>query len=76
MDYTIVWTDEAKENYRLIALYLLDAFGFTIADQFTNTINDKLHILETMPFIGRRLDGLNSVLRSLFSLTILFIILS
>ncbi|GAB2529008.1 type II toxin-antitoxin system RelE/ParE family toxin [Spirosoma aerophilum] len=52
MDYTIVWADEAKENYRQIALYLLDAFGFMIADRFTDTINGKLHILETMPFIG------------------------
>lgn len=61
MDYTIVWSDEAKENYRLIALYLLDAFGFTVADRFTDTIDDKLRILEKMPFIRRRLDSLTAV---------------
>ncbi|SFD16000.1 type II toxin-antitoxin system RelE/ParE family toxin [Spirosoma endophyticum] len=61
MDYTIAWSDEAKENYRLIALYLLDAFGFSVADKFTDTINSKLRILETMPFIGRRLDNLTAV---------------
>ncbi|ADB42046.1 type II toxin-antitoxin system RelE/ParE family toxin [Spirosoma linguale] len=61
MDYTIVWSSEAKENYREIALYLLDAFGFVIADRFTDTINSKLRILETMPFIGRQLDGLTAV---------------
>ncbi len=61
MDYTIVWSDEAKENYRLIALYLLDAFGFTVAERFTDTIDDKLRILEKMPFIRRRLDSLTAV---------------
>jgi len=61
MDYTIVWSEEAKENYRLIALYLLDAFGFAVADRFTDTIGDKLKILEKMPFIGRRLEGLSAV---------------
>lgn len=61
MDYEVVWSDEGKENYRLIALYLLDAFGFVVADRFTDTINDKLRILETMPFIGRQLDSLTAV---------------
>lgn len=61
MDYTIVWSDEAKENYRLIALYLLDAFGFTVADRFTDIIDDKLRILEKMSFIRRRLDSLTAV---------------
>lgn len=61
MDYAIVWSADAKENYRLIALYLLDAFGFAVADRFTDIINDKLRILEQMPFIGRRLDGLTAV---------------
>lgn len=61
MDYAIVWTEEAKENYRIIALYLLDAFGFTTADRFTDTINNKLRILEKMPFIGRQLDKLTAV---------------
>lgn len=61
MDYTVVWAEEAKENYRLIALYLLDAFGFSVADRFTDTVNDKLRILENMPFIGRKLDKLTAV---------------
>ena len=61
MDYTIVWSNEAKENYRVIALYLLDVFGFAVADRFTDTINNKLRILETMPFIGRQLDSLTAV---------------
>jgi len=61
MDYTLVWSDSAKENYRHIALYLLDAFGFEVADRFTDTINGKLRILETMPFIGRQPDTLTAV---------------
>lgn len=61
MDYSIVWVEEAKESYRLTALYLLDAFGFAVADRFTDTINEKLRILENMPFIGRRMDKLTAV---------------
>ena len=61
MDYTIAWSNEAKENYRVIALYLLDVFGFAVAARFTDTINNKLRILEAMPFIGRQLDSLTAV---------------
>jgi plasmid stabilization system protein ParE len=61
MDYEIVWADEAKENYRIIALYLLDAFDFTVADRFTDTINDKVRTLSKMPFIGRQLEALTAI---------------
>lgn len=61
MDYTVVWSDDAKENYRTITLYLLDAFGFDTADRFTDSIAVKLRILEKMPLIGRRLDTLTAV---------------
>ena len=61
MAYTIVWGDEAKENYRAITLHLLDKFNFDVADRFTDTVADKLLILEHSPFIGRRLAGLPGV---------------
>lgn len=61
MDYTIVWSDAAKENYRHITLYLLEVFSFEVADRFTDTIDSKLLILETVPFIGRQLDTLTAV---------------
>ncbi len=61
MDHAIVWTEDAQENYRQIAIYLLDAYGFDTADAFTDTVNAKLRILEKSPFIGRRLDALPSV---------------
>ena len=61
MAHQVVWTDDAKANYRAITEYLLDAFSFEVADRFTDLIADKLRILEQMPFIGRRLDSLTSV---------------
>jgi plasmid stabilization system protein ParE len=61
MAYTIAWGDDAKENYRAIAIYLLDEFGFDVADRFTDMVGDKLRILEHSPFIGRRLTALPSV---------------
>ncbi len=61
MDYAIVWSDEAKENYRSIVLYLLDAFGFAIADRVTDTIDEKLRLLATMLFIGQQLEKLTAV---------------
>jgi plasmid stabilization system protein ParE len=37
MDYEIAWSDEAKANYRTIALYLLDAFGFGVDGRYSRT---------------------------------------
>jgi plasmid stabilization system protein ParE len=61
MAHQIVWEDDAKENYRAIANYLLDTFPFDVAERFTDSIADKLRILEQMPFVGRRLDTLPAV---------------
>ncbi len=61
MDFSIVWGDEAKENYRALALFLLDKFGFATANSFTDTIAEKLLILEHSPFIGRKLNSLPGV---------------
>ena len=61
MAHSVVWGDEAKENYRAITLYLLDDFGFDVADRFTDTIADKLLILEHSPFIGGQLASLPGV---------------
>ena len=61
MAYTLVWGDDAKENYHAIAIYLLDEFGFAVADRFTDMVGEKLRILESSPFIGRRLTALPSV---------------
>ncbi len=61
MDYALVWTEDAQENYRQTAIYLLDAYEFNTADRFTDTVNAQLRILEKSPFIGRRLDALPSV---------------
>jgi plasmid stabilization system protein ParE len=63
MDYEVVWADDAKENYRQVARYLLDAFGFGTADRFTDPVNEKVARLEQSPFLGQRLDGLTAVRR-------------
>lgn len=61
MAYKIVWGKEARDNYRTLTIYLLDTFGFDVADRFTDSIAEKLLILEHSPFIGRRLVSLSSV---------------
>ncbi len=61
MDYQVEWTAEAKENYRTIASHLLDHYDFKAADRFTDTVADKMLLLEKAPFIGRRLESLPSV---------------
>lgn len=52
MDYEIVWTHEAREDYRSIASYLLDHFTFEVADRFTETVANKVILLEKNPLIG------------------------
>lgn len=63
MDYELEWADEAKENYRRITSYLLDAYGFKTADQFTDSINEKVALLQKSPFMGRRLESLTAIRR-------------
>ena len=61
MDYQIVWSEDAQENYRAIATYLLDVYSFEVADRFTDTVANKVLLLEKTPFIGRRLENLSAV---------------
>lgn len=61
MDYQVIWSEDARENYCAIATYLLDVHSFNVADRFTDTVADKVLLLEKTPFIGRRLETLPSV---------------
>ena len=59
MDYEIEWTEEAREDYRTVTSYLLDLYDFEIADRFTNTVANKMLLLEKTPYIGRKVMILN-----------------
>jgi len=63
MDYQVAWTEAAREDYRSIASHLLDHYDFKVADRFTDSVADKVRLLEKIPFIGRRLEKLSSVRR-------------
>lgn len=59
MDYEIEWKEEAREDYRTVTSYLLDLYDFEIADRFTNTVANKMLLLEKTPYIGRKVIILN-----------------
>lgn len=61
MDYDIEWTEEAREDYRTVTSYLLDVYDFEVADRFTDTVANKMLLLEKTPYIGRKLKDLSSV---------------
>lgn len=61
MDYEVAWTEEAREDYRIIVSYLLDRYDFKVADRFTDNIANKVSLLAATPFIGRKLENLTSV---------------
>jgi len=52
MAYEIIWSDDAKEDYRNIAYYLLDNHSFEVAEKFTETLFDKVKLFEKNPRIG------------------------
>lgn len=52
MAYEIIWSDDAKEDYRNITYYLLDNYSFEVAEKFTETLFDKVQLFERNPRIG------------------------
>ncbi|KAB7733227.1 type II toxin-antitoxin system RelE/ParE family toxin [Rudanella paleaurantiibacter] len=54
MALQIIWTDEAKEEFRQTVAYLLDAFGDEVTEKHTDKLYHTLETLSQMPFIGKR----------------------
>ncbi len=52
MAYTIVWTDNAKEDLQQIISYLRANWSDGVAENFVETVLHKISLLETQPFIG------------------------
>jgi addiction module RelE/StbE family toxin len=64
MAYQIIWSDDAKEDYRDITYYLLDNYSFEVAEKFTETLFDKVQLFEKNPRIGlasRQLTSLRKI---------------
>lgn len=65
MAYEIVWSDDAKEDYRDITYYLLDNYSFEVAERFTETLFEKVKLFEQNPRIrvsSRRLSSLRKII--------------
>ncbi|TAE23115.1 MAG: type II toxin-antitoxin system RelE/ParE family toxin [Cytophagales bacterium] len=54
MALQIIWTEEAKEDFRHTIDYLLDAFGDVVAETYTDKLYNTVETLAQMPFIGKR----------------------
>jgi plasmid stabilization system protein ParE len=54
MAYEIVWSEETQEEIHEILDYLLDTWGATVAEKFSNKILEVSEILELHPFAGQR----------------------
>ena len=61
MEYEIVWSDEIVENIRDINNYLLDEWGFLVADKFADKLIKAVEIIKSNPYIGRKHDELPAV---------------
>lgn len=57
----VIWTPQAREEYRDIVSYLLDAFGDVIAEKFTDRLAQVLASIEAMPSMGRTHPILRSI---------------
>lgn len=61
MALEIVWSAEAKEDYRTTVDYLLDNFSDEIAERYTDKLFDALETLSQMPYIGRQHSDLSAI---------------
>ena len=52
MAYEIVWSKDARENYRDIIDVLLKRWSFEVAEEFSDKIIDRLELLEMNPYLG------------------------
>jgi len=51
VEYTIKWSEKAKEDYFQIIDYLLDNWGKNSAKKFVNTVLHTLDLISKMPTI-------------------------
>ena len=52
MAYEIVWSKDARENYRDIIDVLLKRWSFEVVEEFSDKIIDRLELLEMNPYLG------------------------
>ncbi|MDZ7897594.1 MAG: type II toxin-antitoxin system RelE/ParE family toxin [Arcicella sp.] len=61
MEYQVIWSDEIVEDIRNINNYLLDEWGFLVADKFADKLVHGLEIIKANPHIGRKHNHLSAV---------------
>lgn len=61
MALEVIWGDEAREDFRDIASFLLDAWGDEAARRFAGQVEKKATTLASMPYIGKRHEVLRAV---------------
>lgn len=49
----VIWSPEGRERFREVYAYLYDTFSPAYADEWTDTVLDKLKLLEYHPQMGR-----------------------
>lgn len=52
MAFKIIWSEIALEDYKNVIDYLISNWPFTVAVEFENIVNKKLHTLSLQPFMG------------------------
>ena len=52
MAYEIIWSKDARENYRDIIDILLERWSFEVAEEFSDKIIERLELLEMNPYLG------------------------
>lgn len=57
----VVWQSNAKEDFREIVDYLLDAWPSDVAEKFTDQIDKAQDLIQLHPNIGMRVGRLRSV---------------
>ena len=61
MAHEIVWSENAREDFREIVNYLIDEWADDFAEKFSNQISKTLELLEVHPLLGMTTSDFSSI---------------
>lgn len=57
----VIWNPEAKEDFRKIVDYLLDAWSYEVAEKFTEQVDKCQDLIQLHTHIGMKVGRLRSI---------------
>ena len=63
MDFEIIWTENARNDLKLIVDYLKEEWSSSVAEKFSTNCLERIELIKHYPFIGVASEKEKSVRR-------------